>query len=80
MEEIKQHISITSSTNKQQSETELDQTIKAMELLMTEELRKIECRLVSELRFLVQQLQLEVQQDIQRHVQKTYDELLKESN
>lgn len=68
----------TLSTNKRQAETEADQTIKAMKLMMTEELRKVEDTLVSEVRSMVQQLQLEVQQDIQavqRHSQRAYDEL-----
>lgn len=82
MEEIKQQISTTVATNKQQAETESDQTIKAMKLLMTEELKIVEGTLMSEVRFLVQQLQAELQQDVQavqRNFQKTYDELVKES-
>lgn len=67
---------------KQQVEKESDQTLKPMKRMMAEELQKVEGTLVSEIRFLVQQLQSEVQQDIkavQRNFQKTFDELLKES-
>lgn len=81
IEEVKKQLSTTLTTNKQQAETETDQTIKAMKFVLTKELQKIEDTVVSEVRFMVQQLQSEIQQDIkavQEHFQKDYGQLLKE--
>lgn len=83
MDEIKQQLSTTLSANKQQAETESDQTIKAMKMMMAQELQKVENTLVTEVRFIVQQLQSEIQQDIQsvqQHLQKDSDQLLGKSS
>lgn len=83
IDEIKRQLSTTLSTNKQQAETESDQTIKAMKFIITKELRKIENNLMSEVRCMVQQLQFKIQLDIkavQQHFQRDYGQLLKESS
>ncbi|XP_073729489.1 uncharacterized protein [Misgurnus anguillicaudatus] len=83
IEQMKQHMSVTLSAHKKQADSETDQTLKAIKLLLTEELKKTENTLVSEMQFLVQQLQAEVQQDIQalqRNHQRSSDDLLKETN
>lgn len=54
-----------------------------MKMMMTKELQKVENTLVGEVRFMVQQLQSEIQQDIQsvqQHFQKGSDQLLEKNS
>lgn len=75
-----QHISKILSENTQQTEIETDQTVKTMKLLITDELQKVEKSMASNIRFMVEQLQQEVRQDIRAielNFQKSHDELTK---
>lgn len=73
-----QQISTILLTTKQQAETETDQMVKTMKLLMLDEFQKIEKSLVSNICSMVEKLQLEVQKDIktvQQNFQKSHDVL-----
>lgn len=78
MESNHQQLFTTLTATKQQEETETDQFIKAMRMLLTEKLQKTEVTMCTEFRFMVEQLQLELQQDIkttQRIFQKDHEQL-----
>jgi len=64
MEDNKSQVFTLFTTTKQQEESEADKLMKTMKLMITGELKRVESTLVSELRFMVDQLQSEVQQDI----------------
>lgn len=69
------------ATSGKQDESEADQLTKAIKLMISGELQKVESTVVSEVRFMVDQLQLEVQQDLktmQQHFQKSHDQLTTE--
>lgn len=59
-----QQISTILVTTKQQAETETDQMVKTMRLLLLDEFQKIEKSLVSNICCIVENLQLEIQKDI----------------
>ncbi|CAM4653353.1 unnamed protein product [Leuciscus chuanchicus] len=71
VEDNKNQVLTLFTTTKQQEESEADNLTKAMKLMITEEIQKVESTLVSELQLMVDQLQAEVQQDI-RAVQHTF--------
>jgi len=65
-------------TAQRQHEEDTDQLTKALKVMVTGELRKSEPTIVSEVQFMVQQLQLEVQKDIQsmqQSIRKDCDQL-----
>lgn len=69
------------ASNKKQDESETDQLTKAIKLMISGELQKVESTVVSEVRFMVDQLQLEVQQDLkamQQHFQTSHGQLTSE--
>lgn len=73
-----QQLFSTLTATKQQEETETDQLIKAMKTMLTDKLQMTESTLCTEFRFMVEQLQLEVQQDIkttQQILQKDQEQL-----
>ncbi len=65
METNHQQILDTIAAQKQDEEGSSDQLIKAMKVMVTGELQKSESTLISEVRFMVEQVQLELQKDIQ---------------
>ncbi|KAI2654751.1 Structural maintenance of chromosomes protein 4 [Labeo rohita] len=71
MEDNKSQVFTLLTTTKQKEESETDKLTKAMKQMITDELQKVESTLVSEMRFMVDQLQSEVQQDI-KAVQDTF--------
>ncbi len=78
MESNHQQLFSTLTATKQQEETETDQLIKAMKTMLTDKLQKTESTLCTEFRFMVEQLQLELQQDIkttQQILQKDQEQL-----
>lgn len=69
------------ATNKKQDEAETDQLTKAIKLMISSELQRVESTFVAEVRFMVDQLELEVQQDlktIQQNFEKSHDQLTKQ--
>lgn len=81
MDNHTQQISKILSDNKQQTETETDQMVKTMKLLITNELQESKKSLLSDIRFMVEKLQKEVQEDIkavQQNFQKSHDGLVKD--
>lgn len=78
MDNHTQQISTILLTTQQQAETETDQMVKTMKLLMLDEFQKIEKSLVSNICSMVEKLQLEIQKDIKtvrQNFQKSHDEL-----
>ncbi|RXN38374.1 GTPase IMAP family member 8-like protein [Labeo rohita] len=71
VEDNKSQVFTLLTTTKQKEESETDKLTKAMKQMITDELQKVESTLVSEMRFMVDQLQAEVQQDI-KAVQDTF--------
>ncbi len=65
METNHQQILDTIAAHKRDEEGSADQLIKAMKVMVTGELQKSESTLISEVRFMVEQVQLELQKDIQ---------------
>ncbi len=65
METNHQQILDTIAAQKQDEEGSSDQLIKAMKVMVTGELQKSESTFISEVRFMVEQVQLELQKDIQ---------------
>nr|XP_055053112.1 uncharacterized protein LOC129438391 [Misgurnus anguillicaudatus]XP_055053113.1 uncharacterized protein LOC129438391 [Misgurnus anguillicaudatus] len=83
MEGVEQLVTNTLSAQKQQVENEMVKTLEAIKLMVTDELKTVESTLISQMQFLVRQLQMEVQQDIHtlhKHIQDTHEGMLKESN
>ncbi len=64
MEDNQKQLSKCIVDNQQKMETEMDQWTKVTKCLITEEFKKSGATLVSEVRFLIQQFQAEVQQDL----------------
>ncbi len=78
MESNHQQLLNTIAAHKQDEEGGTDQLVKAMKLMVTGELQKSESSLNTEIRFMVEQLQLELQQDIkttQHILQKDQEQL-----
>ncbi|XP_073724302.1 uncharacterized protein [Misgurnus anguillicaudatus] len=69
VEDNRRQIFTLFSTARQQEESELDNLTKAMKQMITDEFQKVESTLVSEVRFMIDQLQSEVQQDIKAVLQ-----------
>ncbi len=65
METNHQQILDRIAAQKQDEEGSSDQLIKAMKVMVTGELQKSESTFISEVRFMVEQVQLELQKDIQ---------------
>lgn len=61
MESNHQQLFTTLTATNQQEATETDQLIKAMRMLLTEKLQKTEATMCTQFRFMVEQLQLELQ-------------------
>lgn len=81
MKDNQQQVLTLVASNKKQDEDETDQLTKAIKLMITGELKKVESTFVSEVRFIVDQLQLELQQDLktmQQNFQKSHDRLTAE--
>lgn len=69
------------AAHRQQEEECTDQLTKAMKVMITEEIQKVKHTLTSEVRFMVEQLQRELQGDIQeteRNTRKEFEPLYKE--
>ncbi len=64
VEDNKSQVFTLLTTTKQHEESETDKLTKAMKEMITAELQKVESTVMSEMRFMVDQLQSEVQQDI----------------
>ncbi|KAL0167867.1 hypothetical protein M9458_036089, partial [Cirrhinus mrigala] len=71
VEDNKSQVFTLLTTTKQKEESETDKLTKAVKQMITDELQKVESTLVSEMRFMVDQLQAEVQQDI-KAIQDTF--------
>lgn len=81
MEDNKSQVFTLLTTTKQQEESEKDKLTKAVKQMITDELKKVESNMVSEMRFIVDQLQLEVQQElkaVQHAFQTNHDHLTTE--
>ncbi len=81
VEDNKSQVFTLLTTTKQQDESETDKLTKAMKQIITAELQKVESTVVPEMRFMVDQLQSEVQQDIkagQHTFQTSHDRITSE--
>ncbi|KAL1268388.1 hypothetical protein QQF64_033751 [Cirrhinus molitorella] len=81
VEDNKSQVFTLLSMTKKQEESETDKLTKATKQMITDELQKVESTLVSEMRFMVDQLQSEVQQDIkavQHSFQTNHDHITSE--
>ncbi|XP_056336516.1 uncharacterized protein LOC130247295 [Danio aesculapii] len=81
IQENQQQVLTLLSTNKTQEDAETDQLTLAINLMLTTEVQKAESTIVSKMRFMVNRLQAEVQQDLknmQQNLQKSHDQLTTE--
>lgn len=81
MKDNQQQVLTLLASNKKQDQSEADHLTKAIKLMISGELQKMESSVVSEVRFMVDQLQLEVQQYLKtmhQHLQKSHDQLTSE--
>lgn len=81
IQENQQQVLTLLATHKTQEEAETDQLTKAINIMLASEVKKVESTIVSEMRFMVNQLQAEVQQDLkmmQQNLQKGHEQLTTE--
>ncbi len=82
MEANQQQI-LTTLTAAKADSADSDQLVKAMKVMISQEMKKMECTLISEVHFMVDQLQVELQRDLratQKNLQKDHEQLSTECN
>ncbi len=82
MEANQQQI-LTTLTAAKADSADSDQLVKAMKVMISQEMKKMECTLITEVRFMVDQLQVILQRDLratQKNLQKDHEQLSTECN